>query len=332
VINAKTTPVNNDPTYVTFGVYPTSAFPSGVYQNSVLYTAVSVDPPLPTTHARVANGANFQDTTLDQSENCQALTVFNGNNTGAIITMTDTRNDQQYRVARLADNKCWMMDNLKIAGVEINNITSDLPSDAVAFFLPAAVTSIPPDTSVSLYTGDPNAKNYCLKNYLGIDVFDQVPDTKTGCGYLYNFYTATATTASQDSTSRNSSGSICPKNWKLPTGYNNIAALNDYALLNGYMAGGSMANQNYSFGTYYHNWRAIWQGVLSGSAGRSANESDGAFFEQGSSGYFWSSTSISDLYGAFALNIYEGSEYLDPAYSGYHYRTSGFAMRCVLAF
>jgi hypothetical protein len=51
VINTMSVPVEADRTYVTFGAKPTSSFPSGVYRNSIVYTAVTVDlpePPAPT--------------------------------------------------------------------------------------------------------------------------------------------------------------------------------------------------------------------------------------------------------------------------------------------
>lgn len=42
--------------------------------------------------------------------NCNAMTV------GQVVSLTDSRNKQTYRVKKMQDNKCWMVDNLKYAG------------------------------------------------------------------------------------------------------------------------------------------------------------------------------------------------------------------------
>ena len=64
------------------------------------------------------------------SSDCNALTSANFNSTtgaitpGSVIALTDKRDNQIYTVAKLADNDCWMVENLRLeqAGTVGNNI------------------------------------------------------------------------------------------------------------------------------------------------------------------------------------------------------------------
>ena len=43
---------------------------------------------------------------------------------GDIISLTDERNGQTYRIKKMEDNKCWMVDNIKYKGegITISNV------------------------------------------------------------------------------------------------------------------------------------------------------------------------------------------------------------------
>jgi uncharacterized protein (TIGR02145 family) len=358
VINGANQPVSNHPTYVTYGAYPTSSFPSGNYQNGVLFTATSIDLAAPPTYAKVVDGANFQDVTTNANESCQKLATFTGSNMGAIITMTDSRNGQQYRVAKLPDNKCWMVDNLRLKladGMVLTAADTDVAADTVVHFTVdgtsagAALSDLNADgftTDNELTrdgTSNPEMPNYdawrqanpnytynCKDNVGKNDYGYDSPDRKAystislaKCGYLYNYYTATAATAPQSAFAPgNASGSICPKGWRLPTGWTGVSNLNnDFPLLNAKMLDASATIGSVDPDTYsYWSPTGVWLGALSGSFST-------IFDGQGYFGGYWSST-MSSEYSAAAL-FFVPSNGVNPGDLDGS-RNRGYALRCVL--
>ena len=122
-------------------------------------------------------------------------------------------------------------------------------------------------------------------------------------GTYYNWYAATAGTGKYSMSSGNVSSSVCPKGWRLPTGG----------------SGGELQ-------TLYNNYNsaALMMGVpaffvLSGY--RSNNRTN----NQGSGGYFWSSTAANYLY---AYGLYLNSSDVHPASHGGS-RFNGYTVRCV---
>lgn len=114
---------------------------------------------------------------------------------GAQAEITDTRDGNTYKIAKLADGKCWMIENLRLGSTKMNNrkltsANSDIASD---YTLPNSNTSgFSSDTAQNLYVNESN----------------------TSYGGYYTWMTATAGTGKS---SGEASGSICPKGWKLPT-------------------------------------------------------------------------------------------------------------------
>jgi uncharacterized protein (TIGR02145 family) len=230
--------------------------------------------------------------------------------------MKDTRNNQNYRVRKMEDNKCWMIDNLKIANVTISS--SDSAYVGADLTLPATKTSGSAGYDI-LQIWDPGNTTSCA-NGSG-STYSSASLTK--CGYLYNFYTAIAATGTQTSfTSGKAPGSICPINWRLPTGYNNNADLNDFAVLNGFMAGDGAAAQGvFTDSKYYSNWlpMGVFQGAYAGLYWPSSLNNQGSF------GRLWSSVAF-DAGNASVSYFYIGSIVLS---NGDHDRKAGIAVRCL---
>jgi hypothetical protein len=228
-------------------------------------------------------------------------------NQGQVVNLTDTRNNQTYKVKKMQDGKCWMIDSLKYRGeanpggigdIALNNSTEN-PLSSKVYNNP---------TLGKMESGD----RHCLID----DGMMPTGGTLTGCGYLYNWYAATNGATIESGTAPDS---ICPTNntkFKLPRG-GETEADNDFAVLNGNMYDGGGA----SAGNYYLNWLrdGAWQGPYSGYWYTS-------LYSQGSSSYFWSSTARTatnaySLVSVFAL-------VLPAIYSSYD--SYGFAVRCVL--
>ena len=108
-----------------------------------------------------------------------------------IVSLEDTRDSTIYKVSKLKDGKCWMIDDLKIANKTITSSNSDVSS---SFTLPSSSTS----------------------GFSDFDVANVYIDPIYG-GY-YTWYAATAGEGKYNMTKGDSSHSICPKGWRLPTG------------------------------------------------------------------------------------------------------------------
>ena len=107
-------------------------------------------------------------------------------------TLTDTRDNNTYTISKLADGKCWMTQNLRIAGKTITPADSDVTSN---YTIPASSIS-------------------------GFESYDTSNAYIDGGDGFYTWYTTTAGTGTQSMSSGNTAVSICPKGWRLPTGGN----------------------------------------------------------------------------------------------------------------
>ena len=193
-------------------------------------------------------------------------------------TLTDTRDNNTYTVSKLADGRCWMTQNLRIINKTITPADSDVTSN---YTIPAS--------SISGF--DPGA--YEASNaYVDSD------------GSFYNWYTATAGTGTTALTTKdqNTTVSICPKGWRLPTGGNSG-----------------------EFKALYHNYNSssILRSnpvnlTLSGGVGSSSR------YAQGSDGYYWSST-VQSGYRAYNLHLSTSSVYS----TNYDGNSLGFSVRCI---
>ena len=132
------------------------------------------------------------------------------------VTLTDTRDNNTYTVSKLADGRCWMTQNLRIAGRTITPADSNVTS---SYAIPAS--------SDSGYSG---ANDHTASVYVNSD------------GGFYTWAAATAGTgnATISTDGQNAPASICPKGWRLPTGgstgefralYNNYNSV--YAMTHG---------------------------------------------------------------------------------------------------
>lgn len=246
------------------------------------------------------------------SASCTALSVYTGSNESAIVSLTDSRGGttRTYKVAKLADNKCWMLDNLKL-GSTTGSITLT-PSDsnvATNFTLP------------QLYSGTSSS----YRSYDNPQAYGPVPgDTgsnETNYGYLYNWPAATAgeTQTSMPAGSGNANNSICAKGWRLPTGGDTSS---DFTTLDKAFGGtGSSANNGPSLSKWQYS--GPFKGVYSGGwwDGFGGQGSDG--------GGSWWSRSADPGNSYYAFDAWVGSGVLYPG-GGDDDRANGNSVRCLL--
>ena len=148
--------------------------------------------------------ANWTDPVPDITnfEYMQDVSIANCLSTDINVStiMKDRRDNKQYTVKRLKDGNCWMTDSLNIYNIEISSADSDLPE---------GMTYTIPDSVTGAYTFNNR------EEYASIFPEDEVHNDPT-YGTYYTYPAATALWAPV--AGADSPQSICPKNWKLPTG------------------------------------------------------------------------------------------------------------------
>lgn len=247
--------------------------------------------------------------------NCTALTTYTGNNETAIQTLIDSRDNKQYRIAKLADGKCWMLDNLKLGST-------------------SGVTALAPaNTNIT--------SNWSLPQVIvhdGVNYYDQpkafgpvTGDTGSGAtnyGYLYNWCAATAggtasggnntCTVSGTLPASPAAGDICPKNWRLPTANTG----GEFSALD--IAFGGTGNYAVN-GPSLPNWR--YTGPFKGVFAGHTNGGSPGFAGQGVQ-TSWHSRSMYTVGTSSQTVANMGNNDLQPNNSDY--RADGLSVRCVL--
>ena len=192
-------------------------------------------------------------------------------------TLVDTRDNNTYTVSKLADGKCWMTQNLRIIDKTITPADSNVTAN---YTIPAS--------SINGFNAY-NTNNAYLDSIHG--------------GY-YTWTTATAGTGTTalSANGHNTTVSICPKGWRLPT---SGASGEFQALYNNYNSSSSIMSAPAKFslsGATYNN----------------------SYFE--GEGSYWSST-VSSIYKAYYLGLTTSD--VNPSRDDHGYMLNGFSVRCI---
>jgi len=271
-------------TTVHFGTKISTNLVAGNYEKSVLFTAVAHANPAKTLHSiskmqqmtpeicAATTTPNKTATTLDTDGS-----HYGDPNYAPTKTLTDTRDGNTYTVSKLADGKCWMTQNLRIAGKTITPADSDVTTN---YTIPAS--------SISGFSAHDTSNAYVDSD-----------------GGFYTWYTATAGTGTYalSTQGQNTTVSICPKGWRLPTNGNSNSEFQ--ALYNNYNSSSTLRSNPVNL-------------TLSGYVRSSSR------YGQGSNGYYWSSTVNSSDHAYF---LYLSASYVSPA--GANNKGDGFSVRCI---
>jgi len=301
--------------------------PADTYKNTVTMSVVS-------SPMQVTSFADQGITTM------QGMTsaICNAVSTGEEAQLRDTRDGKYYWVAKLADGKCWMTQNLDLdlsTSTTLTSATSDVSSNWAPGFNTATSAKTNPAVSSS-YTetrswslGDyritnPNTSSYCgTEKDSPADCPDQftaytTPTSANGdtnahyiLGNHYQWNAATAGTGGSITTGQAKS-SICPKGWRLPTG----GSSGEFVVLTTALGGTRPID---------YVTEAPFYGAMGGYVGTRG------FGLGGSEGHYVSSAPISGSGDADAfvssLYIYGVSNYIAPSTTNWRY--SGSSVRCV---
>ena len=222
----------------------------------------------------------------------------------------DARDNHTYWIQKLAGGKCWMLTNLAYAGGGTNTYND--------------VMSTGDGTSGTLNNGTSNTSNtYTNAKYYtptGANPTTAPTEPSTSAngtgqyGYLYNWCAAnrgqTGNGACTDSSSTavDTTKSICPAGWRLPTS----GSSGEFQALNTAINGGSASSDA---GLIASPW-----------LGQRGGNWFSGFDNQGSIGYYWSSTQ-GNSYSAYVLVF--TSSYVDS--SGDVYKDIGLSIRCLVS-
>ena len=264
---------------------------------------------------------------------------------GATTALTDERDNNAYAVAKLADGKCWMIENLRLADKDSSN--NDINLDSTNTHNPSLpITNVydaaNPTTSNHLSaTTDPTTTAWCQANSSACDDQSMLTTnnttlftSNTASGYsassnvysygnYYNWYSATGGHGKYGSSygsSYTAPGDICPAGWHLPTGKN---VTGDFGVLDIALGGTGTysdssttptgATMSLTYRSYPNNF--VYSGYVGGSSVslRSLN------------GYYWSASgrNSSNAYYMFFV-----SSYVDPG-TNYNGKYDGRMVRCV---
>lgn len=274
---------------------------------------------------------------------------------GTIRVLQDNRDSQNYRVRCMEDGKWWMIDNLKFApnGTPLNSSNTNLNGTEGDDFISnwSRLDANPvqggashgngictTDSSVTLVNGAGhltcNGQTYSDDNdgFIAFTNPAQAYDwsawvcnnqiminseSLTNCGYLYNWYTATAGSGNYQNTTY-ATASICPAGWHLP--YN--TPINDFGVLNNSMLNGSPSSSSTVDSVATRpNWRynGKFQGTLSGSYAA-------GFSSQGTTSYYWSGMAHSTNLYAYTMRFSYASISFGSEVNMKH---QGSSIRCV---
>ena len=267
-------------------------------------------------------------------------------NIGDVTALKDTRDNNVYAVAKLADNKCWMIENLRLADKDSNNNDINLSSTNThnpslpltnSWWYSSANDSDTKPTSNHLSaTTDPTATAWCQTNSSNCDDQSMLATNNTtlftnntsssyntgsnvySYGNYYNWYSATAGHGKYGSSygsGYTSPGDICPAGWHLPTGGSATA---EFGALDVAMGGTgayqSTAEASNRWRSYPNNF--VYSGYVNGSS----------VSNRGAYGYYWSS-SAGNSSSAYYLVFYSSG--VNPGTGNVGSKYYGSMARCV---
>ena len=253
--------------------------------------------------------------------NLQNWTGCNSMIQNDVIALTDTRDNQTYAVAKLGDEKCWVIENLRLDPGKAT-ITAGNTNNPVDAFIEASSDSNTKSLNTLCNAGDLDCLDQIQYNANSLDRNKTQSHTNNDAssgwysyGVYYNWYTATAghgkfSTTEQSGPNHDGvlEGDICPLGWHLPTG----GSGGEYNILNGIINNNSDTS-DVVWRAYPNNF--IWSGDYNHNKRTSSY----------SNGRAWTSTT-KDNRTAYRLGYAEGV--LQSSANSYN-KWDGFVVRCV---
>ncbi len=247
-----------------------------------------------------------------------------GMSVGDTVSLTDARDDEVYLVGKLADNKCWMLDNLRLDPANattlanITDFTTNASATSINYFKNGGGTTNDryPIAKINNTAWTSDSQNYHSIPMTVSSGNSWTKDTTTtsygaGSGKIGVYYNYCAASAGSycygdDTSAGTSSGDatedLCPIGWRMPTG-------------------GSSGEYQALYSAYSNNV-SDFQTAL--STPLSGFFYSGLTYAQGALGYWWSSTWNSN-YSMYILGA--NASGVSPASN--NGRIYGYSLRCI---
>lgn len=267
---------------------------------------------------------------------------------GSITALTDTRDGNVYAVAKLADGKCWMIENLRLdntATITVNNTNNPLHDASNIVILKTDYTNGTTDTHLAAsYSGtwciqvdQASCLDQTMLNTNNIRILDSsltasyngsgVAYKWYGYGNYYNWYSATAGngTYSFSLDGGSVSGDLCPTGWHLPYGGSGAGTNGGNTVGGFYYLNTQMSNDRSNQGS--KDWRMFPNNfVYSGNWGSTQATS------RGSVGHYWSSLASGFGGDGGAYELYFHNTLINPGTQNSLKNdgsAEGYSVRCV---
>ena len=256
----------------------------------------------------------------------------------SVSALTDQRDNQTYAIAKLADGKCWMIENLRLEAEDSrgnNRFNSSVTNESLAQGYNSSFTGLADSESAnfsssttanSLYTTESNVagkntisgsnQGYRFPRYNNNNTSQRAESTTNTNVNTYsygNYYTWAAVIADTTyyTSGNHNTTSICPTGWHIPTG----STSGEYYALNTNANSGAT---NTSTGLRSYPTNFLFSGLFTTSSA----------FNRGGGGYYWSST-VYNSTNAYNLSLYS-SEDVYPG-TNYNVKYYGRTVRCLAA-
>ena len=263
---------------------------------------------------------------------------------GTVTALTDSRDGNTYAVAKLADNRCWMIENLRFAdnnNINLSSTTTHNPSlpltnswwyssvndnDTIPTSNHLSATTNPTQTAWCATVSSTCIDQSMLSTNNTTLYINNTTSAQNGniysYGNYYNWYSATAghgRYGSEYGSNYTAPGDICPVGWHLPTGKD---ASGEFGLLDVALGGTGGATDSETEGTamsqiyrsYPNNF--VYSGGVSGSSITNRN----------SFGTYWTASG-SIRYTAYYA--YFSSNGTQPGVNNNGYKYNGYPVRCI---
>ena len=256
--------------------------------------------------------------TIQNWSGCASLTkapVSGANSLSYVTALTDERDGNTYVVAKLADGKCWTVENLKLdSTAELSAANTHNPSLPLTNIYSTSLTSnhLTPSSSVA-YNVDTAPEGWCNSSSASCVNQSRLRIDRSFGGY-YNYYSATAGHGKYSGHSGTVAGDICPAGWRLPTGGSTSG---EFKALTDAMNGGAN-NQTTSNRIRSFPFNFFLSGGVTGNGGIEF---------AGYTGDYWSSSTMTGA-GAYSLRL--ATNRVDYGITGGGLVTyRGAAVRCI---
>lgn len=246
---------------------------------------------------------------------------------GEMKALTDSRDNKTYALAKLADDSCWMIENLRLSSnATINADNTNNP--ASGFVLASSTSQWCTDSTDSCL-------NQSLVNTVNttstVSSMTATNQNIYSYGNYYNWYSATAGNGTVQITTNNETvdGDICPAGWHLPIGGDSTSAntRNFYLLgkaLTGVEPNVDTGNNRpyYSGVVYYNTFVEYPNNFITGGQLNSTVNSKGAV------GVYWSATNSAGQGLAYRLNMDARSYSVEV--NSHNNKYNGYNVRCTI--